>query len=525
MSAGTIDVRRVLVVDRDIDTAGMLRAMPHRRADVPIAIDSAETVADALPVIAERRHDVYLVDFEMDQASGGELLRAAATAGDGAVVALLEGPHDARTEHAVFNAGASGFVWKDELSAPVLAYVLRHARAARERTRLERQVYLERRMESIGQLAGGIAHDFNNILTAIIGFATLLGEQVARREAAASESVEEILVAADRASSLTRQLLAFGRRQVMHIEAVDVAEMVQRLTVRLDPALCEHIALDVVCPANLPLVRADSAQIEQAISMLVMNAVEAMPAGGRITIEADAVTLDEAYCSEHVSVQPGAYVRLAVSDTGEGMTPDALSRIFEPFFTRREGETLAGFGLAAVHGIVQQMGGSIWPYSEPGIGTTFKIYLPVEARTEALLSTEPVRSSGAMRPKETILLVDDTVVVRRLAQEVLSRAGYQVLDAGGADEALQVASGHHDAIDLLVTDVIMPGPNGVELAERLQAIRGNVPVLFMSGYADNAVVRSGLLANEAAFLQKPFTPTALLDKVRQVLGGRGATRA
>jgi CheY-like chemotaxis protein len=264
------------------------------------------------------------------------------------------------------------------------------------------------------------------------------------------------------------------------------------------------------------LVRADSAQIEQAVSMLLMNAVEAMPAGGRITIEADAVTLDEAYCSEHVSVQPGAYVRLAVSDTGVGMVPDALSRIFEPFFTRREGETVAGFGLAAVHGIVQQMGGCIWPYSEPGLGTTFKIYLPVVTQ-ETVPSAEPVGTHGALNAKETILLVDDTAVVRRLAQEVLSRAGYQVLDADSADEALRVASGHADAIDLLLTDVIMPGPTGVELAERLQAIRGNVPVLFMSGYADTAVVRNGLLAHEAAFLQKPFTPAALLDKVRQVL--------
>jgi len=517
MTVGSsVEVRRLLVVDGDTGTADMVRAMPHGRAEAPLAIESARTAADALLAIAERRHDVYLVNIEMDQASGGELLRAAVTAGDGAAVALLDSHHDSRTEQAVFNAGAAGFIWKHELSAPVLACVLRHARAARERTRRERQVHLERRMESVGQLAGGIAHDLNNILTAIIGFATLLGDQLAEPETA-SESVDEILVAADRASSLTRQLLAFGRRQVMHLDTVDIGEMIQRLGVTLDPVPGDGIALEVVCPANLPMVRADSAQIEQAVAMLVMNAVEAMPAGGRITIEADAVTLDEAYCSEHVSARPGAYVRLAVSDTGVGMAPDALSRIFEPFFTRREGETVAGFGLAAVHGIVQQMGGCIWPYSEPGLGTTFKIYLPVVAQEEAVPSAEPVGTRSAVHARETILLVDDTAVVRRLAQEVLSRAGYQVLDADSADEALRVASGHADAIDLLLTDVIMPGPTGVELAQRLQAVRGNVPVLFMSGYADTAVVRNGLLAHEAAFLQKPFTPAALLDKVRQVL--------
>jgi CheY-like chemotaxis protein len=304
----------------------------------------------------------------------------------------------------------------------------------------------------------------------------------------------------------------------MHLQAVEVGELIQDMAATLDRAVGDQIALDVVCPPNLPTVRVDRAQIEQALSALVMNAREAMPGSGRITIEVDAVTLDEAYCAEHVSIRPGSYVRLAVSDTGAGIAPDALARIFEPFFTRTEGETVAAFGLAAVHGIVQQMGGCIWPYSEPGLGTTFKIYLPVEDQRAAVLSASVLDTmEEARRPAETILLVDDTPVIRRLAQEVLSRAGYRVLDAGGAEEALQVASGHAEPIDLLLTDVTMPGRNGVELAQRLHAIRGNVPVLFMSGYADNAAVRNGLLAHESAFLQKPFTPAALLDKVRQVL--------
>lgn len=513
MKPGTVGERRVLVVDGDMDTASMLRTMLHARRDERTVIDSALTAADAFPAIGARRHDAYLVDFEMDRASGGALLRAAVEAGDGAAIALLGGHHEPRTEQAVFNAGAAGFIWREDLSAPVLAYVLRHACAARERRRLEQQAHLERHMESVGQLAGGIAHHFNNILTAIIGFATLLGEQ----QGTASESVEEILAAADRASALTRQLLAFGRRQVMHPETIDIAEMIQGLAATLDQALGERIALEVVCPENLPTIRADRGQIEEAVSMLVMNARQAMPAGGRITIEVDAVTVDEAYRARHTSVQPGAYVRVAVSDTGVGIAPDVLSRIFEPFFTREEGETVTGLGLAAVHGIVQQTGGFIRPYSEPGHGTTFKIHLPVEDQLEAVVSAGAVASPNVLRAKETILLVDDTDVIRRLAQEVLSRAGYRVLHAGGADEALRIATGHADAIDLLLTDVIMPGPTGVELAARLQAVRGNVPVLFMSGYADNAVVGNGLLAREAAFLQKPFTPAALLDKVRQVL--------
>ena len=516
MTVCSVEVRRLLVVDGDTTTADMLRAMPHGRAEAPLAIESAPTAGDALLAMAERRHDAYLVNVEMDRASGGELLRAAVTAGDGAAVALLDSHHDSRTEQAVFNAGAAGFIWKHELSAPVLACVLRNARAARERTRRERQVHLERRMESVGQLAGGIAHDLNNILTAIIGFATLLGDQLAEPETA-SESVDEILVAADRASSLTRQLLAFGRRQVMHLDTIDIREMIERLGDTLDRTVGDDVALEVVCPANLPMVRADSAQIEQAVSMLVMNAVEAMPLGGRVTIEADAVTLDETYCSEHVSVQPGAYVRLAVTDTGVGMAPDALSRIFEPFFTRREGETVAGFGLAAVHGIVQQMGGCIWPYSEPGVGTTFKIYLPVVAREDAVPSAEPVGTRGALHARETILLVDDTAVVRRLAQEVLSRAGYQVLDADSADEALRVASGHADPIDLLLTDVIMPEMNGRQLADRLVATRPGIKVMFASGYSADDLVRHGVEAG-MAYMQKPFSPESLAQKVKDVLG-------
>jgi signal transduction histidine kinase len=512
MTPGTIAERRVLVVDDDRDTASMLRTMMHARREEQTLVESALTALDAFPAIAARHHDVYLVDYEMDRVSGGALLRAAVGAGEGAAIALLDGHHESRTEQAVFAAGAAGFIWRDDLSAPVVAYVLGHARAARERTRAERRAQAEQRLALVGQLAGGLAHHFNNILTAIIGFATLLGEQ----QGTASESVEEILSAADRASALTRQLLAFSRRQVMHPETLDVAELVRELTGTLEPALGDRVVLDVAIAAALPTVRADRAQIEEALSTLVLTAREAMPSGGRITIAADTVTLDQASWARPASVQPGAYLALSVTDTGVTIAPEALSRIFEPFFTREEGETLTGFGLAAVYGIVRQTGGFIWPSSEPGLGTTFTIYLPVGERP-AVVAPAAAVSGPAVRARETILLVDDTDVIRRLAQEVLSRAGYHVLDADGADEALRVATGHADGIDLLLTDVIMPGPTGVELAERLQAVRADLPVLFMSGYSDNAFVRSGVLARDAAFLQKPFTPAALLDKVRQVL--------
>ena len=389
-----------------------------------------------------------------------------------------------------------------------------------DRERLERQFYQAQKMETVGQLAGGIAHDFNNILTAIVGFGTLVAEQVSENEMA-SRNAAEILAAANRASALTRQLLAFGRRQVLHPTRVNLNESVNAMAGMLRQLIGENIDLRIVCAVGLPPIRADQSQLESAIANLVVNARDAMPRGGRLTIETSEVTLDSDYCSTHVGVRAGRYGRLSVSDTGIGMSQELQTHIFEPFFTTKDAGKGSGLGLATVYGIVKQSGGNIWAYSEPGLGATFKVYLPVDVsdRPDAV-PIEPVRGQWS-KGSETVLLVEDAPMIRRLAREIMTRAGYNVIEAADAVQALSLAAAHAGQIDILVTDLIMPGPSGVDLAEQLTTIRAELRVLFMSGYTDNAIVRNGLLAETASFLQKPFTPEELLRKMRQVLDAVG----
>ena len=267
----------------------------------------------------------------------------------------------------------------------------------------------------------------------------------------------------------------------------------------------------------MSLILADRAQLEQAITNLAINARDAMPEGGHLMIQLDEVILDQSYCASHVSAKPGRHVRLCITDTGVGISRELLPRVFEPFFTTRDKAISSGLGLSTVYGIVKQTGGNIWVDSEPNLGTTFKLYFLAETPEAVEETTTAAVSREVARGTETILLVDDTDMVRRLARDVLSGAGYRVLEAGGADEALQVAGNQPDSIDLLVTDVVMPGRNGIELADRLRTTHGEFPVLYISGFTDMAIVRDGLLSQDVAFLQKPFTPDDLLRKVRQVL--------
>ena len=384
-----------------------------------------------------------------------------------------------------------------------------------DRERLERQFYQAQKMETVGQLAGGIAHDFNNILTAIVGFGTLVAEQVSENEAA-SRNTKEILAAANRASALTRQLLAFGRRQVLHPTRVNLNDTVQALAGMLRQLIGENIDLRIICSPHLPPIRADLSQLESALANLVINARDAMPRGGRLTIETADVTLDDDYCATHVGVRPGRYARLSVSDNGIGMSQDIQTRIFEPFFTTKEPGKGSGLGLSTVYGIVKQSGGNIWVYSEEALGSTFKVYLPVDPGEQPLAGQiEPARGHWS-KGTETVLLVEDAPMIRRLAREIMLRAGYTVIEAGDAEQALLLAK-KQGRIDLLLTDLIMPGPSGVELSEQLRASRPGVRVLYMSGYTDNAIVRNGMLGASEAFLQKPFTPEELLRKLRHVI--------
>jgi PAS domain S-box-containing protein len=384
-----------------------------------------------------------------------------------------------------------------------------------ERKLLENQLQQSRRMEAVGRLAGGIAHDFNNLLTIIKGYAEL-GLQRTGIQPELRADVQQIENAAERASMLIRQLLAFSRRQVLQPKVIDLNAIVLGLDKLLGRLMGEHIEMATRCGANVGYVKADPAQIEQVIMNLVVNARDAMPKGGRLTVETVNVELDSTYARDHVTVKPGSYVMLAVSDSGTGMSPETVAHIFEPFYTTKESGQGTGLGLSTVYGIVKQSGGYIWVYSEPGKGTTFKVYLPrvaeqVEAKPEA------VELRGAGRGSETILLVEDEEAVRELASRILSAKGYSVVAAKSVKEAEQFSEGHPGKIHLLLTDIVMPGTSGRELARRITGRHPRTRVLYMSGYTDNVLAQGGVLEAGLSFLQKPFTPGALVQKVRDVL--------
>jgi len=409
-------------------------------------------------------------------------------------------------------------VFTNLLDDPSVAAIVNNYRDVTDRRILEEQVVLSQKMEAIGRLAGGVAHDFNNILTAIGGYTDLLLADLAPDDQRRRD-VEEIYRAAERAAALTQQLLAFSRRQVLQPKVINLNALVPEVEKMLRRLIGEDILFATVLPPRLGNVRADPGQLEQVIVNLAVNARDAMPDGGRLTIETRNVELDESYAADHPSVRPGRYVMLAVTDTGVGMDEETKARIFEPFFTTKVRGKGTGLGLATVYGIVQQTGGHIWPYSERGQGTTMRVYLP---RVDE--PADPIERPGDVAPEtlrgsETILLVEDEAPVRAVTRQLLQRNGYTVLEAPDGPTALALVDGEKGSqhVDLLLTDVIMPGMSGRELAEQLKARRPEVRALFMSGYTDDAVVRHGMLEPGLAYLEKPFRPTALLRKVREVL--------
>jgi len=383
------------------------------------------------------------------------------------------------------------------------------------RKQMEQQLRQAQKMGAVGQLAGGIAHDFNNLLTTIIGYADL-GTTAPQLDESTRQAFTEIRQAADRAATLTRQLLAFSRRQPLSPRVININDILLNMDRMLRPLIGENIELLTLPAENLWATRVDPGQLEQVIINLVVNARDAMPRGGKLTLETANVHLDADYARFHAGVTPGDQVMLAVSDTGIGMTDEVKAHLFEPFFTTKERGKGTGLGLATCYGIVQQNGGHIWAYSELERGTTFKIYLP---RVEGPPSALPphIENSHMPRGNETILLVEDDPSVRSLATHILCNQGYAVLRAADGEEALRLVQDAGVAIHLLVSDLVMPHVGGKVLAERLSAIQPDLKVLFTSGYTDNVIVRNGVLDRGIAFLQKPFTPAALARKVREVL--------
>jgi CheY-like chemotaxis protein len=371
-------------------------------------------------------------------------------------------------------------------------------------------------MEAVGRLAGGIAHDFNNLLMVISGYCEFLLERIGS-DPAVRGPAQEIANAANRATALTRQLLAFSRKQMLTPKVLDLNAVVTENFKMLTRLIGEDIELVMLPGADLGSAKADPGQIEQVIMNLAVNARDAMPRGGKLTIETANVTLDETYARLHPPAEPGEYVMLSISDTGVGMDAETQSRIFEPFFSTK-GPKGTGLGLSMVYGIIKQSGGYIWAQSEPGKGTTFKVYLPRVSETGELAVMKPtVAAKEVQQGRETVLLVEDEVTVLRLAREYLELQGYTVIDAGDPATAILISNAHAGPIHLLLTDVVMPGMTGRELANHLSPRRPEMRVLYMSGYTENAIGRNGTLDEGITLLQKPFTLLTLKAKVREVL--------
>lgn len=384
-----------------------------------------------------------------------------------------------------------------------------------ERRRLELQLQQAHKMDAIGRLAGGIAHDFNNLLMIVSAYAELMLDHFTS-EHPLRRNVQQILTASRRAADLTRQLLAFSRKQMQALQVLDLNWVIQEVSKMLPRLIGEDIEFIFVPGEKLDKVKADPVQIEQVVMNLAANARDAMPKGGRLIIETAKVCLDEAYVQRHTMVPPGDYVVVSVTDSGQGIAPEHLGHIFEPFYTTKEEGKGTGLGLATVYGIVKQSGGFIWVYSEPGLGTTFKIYLP-RAEQQSLVPSQTLHLEEPSQGTETVLLVEDEDAVRQSTCEFLVLNGYTVLEARNGEEALRVAQECNKTIDLMVTDVVMPLMGGAQVANRLTATRPGMKVLFVSGYAESTVLRQGAIDLVGHFLQKPFTLKMLARKIREVL--------
>jgi two-component system, cell cycle sensor histidine kinase and response regulator CckA len=438
----------------------------------------------------------------------------------------IESPHEAGHNGHTHHRTRQGEMVEIESASQPLEYQGQDAELVTltdvtARRRQEEHLRQAQKMEAVGMLAGGVAHDFNNLLTIISGYSQLILQNLPPSDPN-HNSAEQIMKAGERAAQLTGQLLAFSRRQTPQLRPLDLNRLVSAMSPMLRRLIGEDIELEFVLRPELGMVSADPGQMEQVLMNLAVNARDAMPKGGKLTIETANTILDEGYSQRHLPVKPGPYTMIAVSDNGAGMDEAAQRRLFEPFFTTKGVGRGTGLGLVSVFGIVKQSGGSIDVYSVPNRGTSMKVYLPRIDRAAVTESEAPRQTVS--RGSETILVVEDDEMVRHLVCETLNRAGYHVLDAAGPVEARRIANAHRGRIQLLITDVVLPKTSGRELAAQLTARRRDLKVLYMSGYTDSAIVNTGILQKEVAFLQKPFTPAAFTQKVREVLEGGSRTR-
>ena len=521
-------LRLLLVEDSENDAALVLREL--QRGGLDVTSERVES-RDAMSAALDRTPpwDLVISDYSLPTFDAPGAVALVRERDLDLPIIIVSGTIGEETAVAALKAGAQDFIVKNRLArlVPAVERELREAEARQARkvaeralqvseTRFRRLAESAQKMEAIGTLAGGIAHDFNNLLSVVLSYSSMMIADLKPADPMRAD-LEEVQAAGRRAADLTRQLLVFSRQQILQPILVDLTEIASQVERMLKRLIGEDIDLITTGAPALGKVMVDPSQVEQIIMNLAVNARDAMPDGGTLTIETADVVLDTAYATEHVGVTAGPHVMLAVTDTGTGMDKALVARIFEPFFTTKEKGKGTGLGLSIVFGIVEQSAGSIAVDSEPGHGTTFRIYFP---RAEDVVDGEcAVAMPTATTPRgvETILLVEDEEQVRKVARMILLRSGYDVLEAQSGGDALLLCEHHPSPIHLLLTDVVMPHMSGRQLADRLKLIRPEMKVLYMSGYADNAVIHHGILDTDIALLQKPLTLESLTRKVRLVL--------
>jgi signal transduction histidine kinase len=520
MNSGAI---RLLLVEDDEEDYLLTSKLLKGSAPGKLEVNWVQSYDRALEEL-RTPYNICLVDYGLGAQNGLALIQQAIVEGFRGPMILLTGQGDYGLDVEAMRAGAADYLVKGQTTPALMERVIRHsmdrkdAEAAQQHS--EAQLRQAQKMEAIGRLAGGVAHDFNNLLSVILGYSGLLTEGLPPGDALRAD-LEAIHQAGLRAADLTRHLLAFSRQQVLKPRALDLSVIVAGMQTMLRRLINEDVELKSLASPPLPRIMADAGQLEQVVMNLALNARDAMPSGGTLTIETALVELGEGRDPQLLEAKPGQYVMLAVTDTGGGMDQATQSRIFEPFFSTKGAGKGTGLGLATVFGIVTQSDGMLEVHSEPGMGTTFRVYFPTTTGPRLVRSSLPPRPDSSSGGTETILLVEDEPLLRQLGCTILRKRGYNVLDAQDGVDALLVAEQHAGTIDLLLTDVVMPRMGGRPLAENLLALRPDVKVIYMSGYTDDVVVRNGLVEATLNFIQKPISPAGLARKIRDVLDAPG----